>query len=111
MAGKKGRSGGPRENSGGARPGAGRPPKEPVLNMSELLLTSDPQKFLQGVMNDQETDIKLRVDAAKALMPYQYPKKAGGIKDQKQAAAERVVGAGKFGPGQAPMRLVKGGRG
>ncbi len=110
MAGKKGRSGGPRENSGGARPGAGRPHKEPVLNMSELLLTSDPQKFLQGVMNDQETDIKLRVDAAKALLPYRYPKKAAGVKDQKQAAAERVAEGGKFGPGKAPMRLLKGGK-
>jgi hypothetical protein len=31
MAGVKGRSGGPRQNSGGARPGAGRKPSAPLL--------------------------------------------------------------------------------
>ncbi|HEL4830206.1 hypothetical protein [Stenotrophomonas geniculata] len=30
MAGVKGKSGGPRKNAGGARPGAGRKPKQPV---------------------------------------------------------------------------------
>lgn len=108
MAGKKGRSGGPRANSGGARPGAGRKPKAPELNLSELLLTTDPQKFLQGVMNDMQTDIKVRVDAAKALMPYEYAKKATGKKDQQKSAAEQAAGGGRFGPAKPPLRVVGG---
>lgn len=58
---------------GGARPGAGRKPKEPTI--LQLAAThSDPKTFLAAVMNDAGTDVKLRVDAAKALMPYLHRK-------------------------------------
>ncbi|MCF8210468.1 MAG: hypothetical protein K9K38_13870 [Rhodoferax sp.] len=30
----------------------------------------DPKQFLQDVMNDQSIDLRLRIDAAKALLPY-----------------------------------------
>ncbi len=66
MAGKPGRS-------GGARPGAGRKPNPPTI--LQLAAThSDPKTFLAAVMNDAGTDVKLRVDAAKALMPYLHRK-------------------------------------
>lgn len=66
MAGKPGRS-------GGARPGAGRKPNPPTI--LQLAAThSDPKSFLAAVMNDSGTDVKLRVDAAKALMPYLHRK-------------------------------------
>mgnify|MGYP001416140539 CR=1 FL=1 len=68
MAGVKGRSGGSRPNTGGARKGAGRKPAEPVLIDSAALLTSDPKRFLTALMNDVEADIKVRADAAKALL-------------------------------------------
>ena len=88
MAGAKGRS-------GGSRPGAGRPPKEPDF----LELTghySEPDKFLKAVMNDSGTDAKLRVDAAKALLSAEIRRaEAGGKKEQQQAAAEKV--ASRFG--------------
>jgi phage terminase small subunit len=97
----KGRSGGPRPNSGGAREGAGRPPKEPTL----LELTgnySDPKDFLRAVMNDSMTDAKVRVDAAKALMPYEHTRLGeGGKKEAKQQAAQEV-GAGKFAASAPP---------
>ena len=60
MSGVKGRS-------GGARPGAGRPSKEPAyLNLS--VTYDEPAKFLKAVMNDSGTEAKLRIDAAKALL-------------------------------------------
>jgi phage terminase small subunit len=69
---------------------------------------SDPKDFLFSVMNDLSIDIKLRQDAAKALMPYLYPKLGeSGKKDkQREAAAERA--GGKFAPGVAPQLRVVG---
>ena len=106
MAGVKGRSGGPRPNSGGARPGAGRKPKEPAI----LVLAAtydDPEKFLRAVMNDSATEAKIRVDAAKALMPYIHPKKGeGGKKDEAADRAKKAAG-GKFKAAPAPLKLVR----
>jgi phage terminase small subunit len=62
----------------------------------------DPKAFLKAVMNDPGTEAKLRVDAAKALMPFIHQRLGeGGKKDQKQAAAEKAA-TGKFG-----LRAVK----
>lgn len=89
MAGVKGRS-------GGARPGAGRPPKEPeYLNLSGVY--DEPDKFLKAVMNDSGSEAKLRVDAAKALLSAQVRRaENGGKKTEKQAAAEKAA-TGRFG--------------
>lgn len=110
MAGVKGKSGGPRANSGGARPGAGRKPA-PIVKlgvdglMEKALLHSDPLKFLVAVMNDAEADGKLRVDAAKALMPFIHAKKGdGGKKEQTVDRARDVVS--KFGARPAPLKVV-----
>lgn len=97
MAGAKGRS-------GGARPGAGRKPEPPKLSESQALLTSDPKEFLTAVMNDVETDMRLRTDAAKALMPFVYAKKGDGGK--KELAKEKAATvANKFAQ-TAPPKLV-----
>ena len=106
MAGVKGRSGGPRPNSGGARAGAGRPKKEPAV----LVLSAtydDPEKFLRAVMNDSGSEAKLRVDAAKALMPFIHAKK-GDSSGKKEDAAGRskAAAAGKFGVRQGPRLAV-----
>lgn len=108
MAGVKGRSGGPRPNSGGARPGAGRKPKEPAI----LVLAAtydDPEKFLRAVMNDSGSEAKLRVDAAKALMPYIHAKKGeGGKKEARQAEAQKV--ASRYAPAAPPKLVAAGGK-
>lgn len=110
MAGVKGRSGGPRPNSGGARPGAGRKPAEPRLLsvdglMEKALLQTDPLKFLIAVMNDGEADGKLRVEAAKAALPFVHLKKGeGGKKEQTEEKAKQV--ASKFGARPAPLKVV-----
>jgi phage terminase small subunit len=112
MAGVKGRSGGPRPNSGGARPGAGRKPAPPVILSAEPAsdkpnLQDDPLKFLVNVMNDPAADGKLRVDAAKALMPFVHVKKGeAGKKQERQGKANEV--ASKFGARPAPLKLVNG---
>lgn len=101
MAGTKGRS-------GGARAGAGRPPKEPnLLGFEGYYSKSD--EFLEAVMNDRGTDVKLRVDAAKALLSAEIRRaEAGGKKEQKQAAAERVVG--RFAPAAPPKLAAANGK-
>lgn len=61
MAGAKGKS-------GGARRGAGRPKNQPML--IDVPNSNDPLTFLVSVMNNQSADSRLRIDAAKALMPF-----------------------------------------
>lgn len=101
MAGVKGRS-------GGARPNSGPKPKEPTI----LQLAStydDPEKFLRAVMNDSGSDARLRVDAAKALMPFIHARKGeSGKKEQKQAEASKA--AGRFSAGEAPKLVAAGGK-
>lgn len=101
MAGVKGRS-------GGARPGAGRPQKEPAyLNLSAFY--DEPEKFLKAVMNDSGSEAKLRVDAAKALLSAQVRRaENGGKKEAKQAAAARV--ASKFATAQPPKLVAAAGK-
>lgn len=108
MAGVKGRSGGPRPNSGGARPGAGRKPKAPPI-LSLAATYDDPAKFLRAVMNDSGADLKLRADAAKALMPFVHKKLGeGGKKEQAQEAAQKV--ASRFAPARPPKLVAAGGK-
>lgn len=102
MAGKPGRS-------GGARAGTGPKPKEAQklsipVPVGETLAHKDPKIFLLALMNDLEADVKLRADAAKALMPFMHARIEAGVKDAKQDAAKKA-GAGKFGA-SAPPRLV-----
>jgi phage terminase small subunit len=101
MAGKAGRS-------GGARPGAGRKKKEPAV-LTLALTYDDPEKFLRAVMNDSGSEAKLRVDAAKALMPYKHKKLGeGGKKEEKEAAAKKV--ASRFAPAAPPKLVAAGGK-
>ena len=102
MAGVKGKSGGARPNTGGARPGAGRKPK--AVAPVAIDASPDPQKFLLDLMNDSAADPRMRLDAAKALMPFMHGKPGTGEKDERQAAAKKVS-TGKFAPA-APPRLV-----
>lgn len=107
MAGVKGKSGGARNGTGGARPGAGRKPKPIPVIAVKVELDSDPKKFLQSVMNDELADPRIRMDAAKALLPFMHQKIGeGGKKDERLNAAKKVA-TGKFAPVAPPLRLVK----
>lgn len=103
MAGVKGKSGGPRKNAGGARPGAGRPPKpkpEPVHIPEVDMLT-----LLQRVALGYTEATSLQVRAAIAAVQYTHVKKGDGGKKEEQADKAKKAGAGKFAPA-APPKLV-----
>lgn len=105
---KKPGRGGPRANSGGARPGAGRPPKGPEpINVGAI---EDPMEFLLSVMKETSADGKLRIDAAKAVLPFKHSRIGGSKKPEgKKAELERQANeiAGKFTAGRAPLKAVK----
>lgn len=96
MAGVKGKS-------GGYRPGAGAKPRAPILlDLGQKF--DDPKDFLIKAMSSTALDLRLRIDAAKALLPYQYAKAGEGKKQEAEAAASRVA-KGKFAPA-TPPKLV-----
>ena len=85
---------------GGGRKGSGRKPAALKEKDESLLLTvpttSDPKEFLLSVMDSDEADARMRMDAAKALMPFMHLKLGeGGKKEQKQDATKAALG-GKF---------------
>lgn len=101
--------------SGGKRAGAGRKPEQvqklaiPVP-VADTLAHKDPKVFLLALMNDLEADVKVRADAAKALMPFMHAKLGeGGKKDQQQDAAKKVAG-GKFAAAAPPRLVTSNGR-
>ena len=90
---------------GGLRQGAGRKPNVPVL-VGNLPATNDPRAFLEAVMNSLELDIKLRLAAAMALMPYAHPKLvAAGKKNQCQDMA-KIAGSGRYAASMPPLKLI-----
>lgn len=82
-------------------------PEPGGFDLMRALLHRDPKDYLLSVMNDLESEPKLRVDAAKALMPFIHPRKGeSGKKDQAQANAEKAAN-GKFGTRRGPLQSVK----
>jgi phage terminase small subunit len=83
-----------------AAPTAGQkaslPPTQ-VDDAIEIPPTADPVEFLTKVMNEPAADLRIRVDAAKAMLPFKHKKLGeGGKKDEKDAAAKKA-GSGRFG--------------
>ena len=61
-------------------------------------------------MNEPAADLRLRIDAAKAMLPFKHQKLGeGGKKDQKQVAA-RKASAGKFGSSEPPKLAAANGK-
>jgi phage terminase small subunit len=107
MAGVKGKSGGARANAGGYREGAGRKPK-PEEEKKTVVTSGNqtPLEFLLAIMNDNEIDDKLRLEAAKTAAQYVHYKAGdGGKKDEKQEAAKKA-GLGKFAAVEPPKLIV-----
>jgi phage terminase small subunit len=85
---------------GGKRAGAGRPPAPPVLSSTPG--NGDPLAFLLAVMGDTKADTRLRVEAARAALPYVHQKtNEVGKKDAAQQAAGKAA-AGKYAPSRPP---------
>jgi phage terminase small subunit len=72
-----------------------------------LPTTADPKVFLLAMMNNGEADVKLRVDAAKALLPFMH-RRAGedGKKGEAKEAAKRAS-KGRFAPRPPPLKLIR----
>jgi len=68
----------------------------------------DPRDFLVAVMNEQAAEPRLRVDAAKALMPYIHGKVADQGKKEAVADAAKQAGKGRYARGKPPLTIVKG---
>ncbi len=81
--------------------------KEAGFDLAKVMRHADPKDFLLAVMNDFQTEAKLRVDAAKALMPFVHQRRGEGGK--KEQAKEKAAGAanGKFGVRKGPLSVVK----
>ena len=79
----------------------------PGFDLNKALSFSDPKAFLLAAMNDHEADSKLRVDAAKALMPFMHPRKGETGKKTERENAAKVAGAGRFGASPPPLKAVK----
>lgn len=80
------------------------------FDLSKVMTFSDPKAFLLATMNDYEADAKLRVDAAKALMPFIHPRKGEGGKKEEKDNAAKTAAKGKFGAAPPPpshLRSVK----
>ena len=90
---------------GGARVGAGRPPAQP--SFSAATGNDDPRAFLIAAMNDIALDMKLRLEAAKTLMPFVHRKHDEGKKTTQANAAQKVAAGGKFASGAPPLRAVR----
>jgi phage terminase small subunit len=108
MAGVKGKSGGPRKNAGGARPGAGRKPKEKAP--PPLIEGNDTLRLLQDIAFGRIPDAtNIQVRAAIAAVQYTHTKKGdGGKKEEKDAAAKKV--AGRFTTAAPPKLVAAGGK-
>ena len=90
---------------GGVRPGAGRPKSGPVL-LPNLPATNDPLAFLLALVNESAADMRPRLNAAVAAMPYVHTKaEETGKKDGKREAAKNG-GAGRYASTKPPVRLV-----
>lgn len=74
-------------------PPAGRP----TFDLSTAMQHADPKNFLLAAMNDIALPEKLRIEAAKALLPMFHQRKGeAGKKEEKEEAAKKA-GGGRFG--------------
>lgn len=68
------------------------------INLPDLgKMFSDPKEFLKALMNDSSEDMKLRLDAAKALMPFTHERKGESSKKSGKADQfDEVMKSGRF---------------
>lgn len=80
------------------------------LDIPDLgVMYKDPKDFLMAVMNDPESDIKTRSEAAKALMPFIHQKKGESGKKEVDAENAKKI-ASRFSAVAAPKLVAVGGK-
>lgn len=78
---------------------------EATLGLGALGLTSDPKRVLVALMNDTGEDPKLRLEAAKALMPFVHARVGDQGKKEAKGEAAKKAATGRFAT-KAPPKLV-----
>jgi len=101
MAGKPGKGGQP-GRSGGARPGAGRPPKAPDSSSAG---SEDMLQLLKDIATGKIDATATQVKAAIAAVAYTHAKVGEGGKKDQRADKAKQASQGKFASA-APPRLV-----
>lgn len=102
---------------GGKRAGAGRKPSPPVKPLTTFetkaqpamveVRIADPLAYLSEVMTTSP-DERMRIEAAKAMLPYCHAKKGEmGKKETQQQVAEELHDASPYKAAQPPLRMVK----
>jgi phage terminase small subunit len=92
-----------------AKKGAAPPSERPAFDLAALVTYTDPKAFLRAAMNEPKLDMKQRIDAAKALMPFEHQRVGeGGKKEQRQAEAQKV--ASRFASAPPPRLAAAGGK-
>lgn len=93
---------------GGARKGAGRlaggqnrATREANEAARAVPQTNDPVAWLTNLMTDPQQAIRMRIEAAKALLAYVHPKIKTGAKQSEQAALKKAS-TGKFAASAPP---------
>lgn len=78
-----------------------KPEQRPIITKKDIETAgnrADPLEFLISIFSDPVEDMKLRLDAAKAALPYVHGKVAEkGKKESKADAAKTATQGGKFG--------------
>ena len=78
-----------------------KPNPKPIVTKKDISTDSerpDPLKFLEEIWTDPVEDMKMRMDAAKAALPYFHGKVADkGKKETKTEDAKKAAQSGKFG--------------
>ena len=71
-------------------------PQDFDLRPDAPIVWTDPMSFLRAVMNHRHSDLKYRIDAAKAMLPYEYAKPGElgkkGEAEQLSLVAEKGTG-------------------
>lgn len=84
-----------------------KPDPKPIITKKVIETASsraDPLKFLEEIWTDPVEDMKMRMDAAKAALPYFHGKVAEkGKKETKADEAKKATQGGKFGTLGAQM--------
>lgn len=107
MAGVKGKSGGPRKNAGGARPGAGRKPKPKPKPEVVPQGAKDMLQLLQDIALGKTDATTIQVRAAIAAVQYTHTKRHDGGKKDDAADKAKRASTGRFAAAPAPLALVK----
>lgn len=85
-----------------ARPAKAAAPGPDLPDDDLLESDDDPREFLRKAMKNGALEPRQRIDAAKALLPYEHPKLGEGGKKEQKLDAAKAVAKGRFGARAAP---------